>query len=148
MLLEGSKLVCSHGLTQSSTWGFALFCPKILGRPNAHQYGEFFRKHRMACTFTEKGRRKHLTILSERVHYWTDITNKRISIHFYHLNWKHTVGVDWLAGKRKSNWKVYGTDGWMVSMARPFGNVCTPLYRAFLHWQTHGKTTIKNQWIQ
>ena len=112
---------------------------------NALKYGEFFpRKHRMACKFKEKGRRKHLTILSERVHYWTEITNKRISIHFSHLNWKHTllVWTGWQV-RRGSNWKVYGTDGLMVSMARPFGSVCTPSYRAFLHSQTHGKTLSK-----
>ena len=112
---------------------------------NNENMGNFFpRKHRMACKFTEKGRRKHLTILSERVHYWTEITNKRISIHFSHSSWKHTllVWTGWQV-RRGSNWKVYGTDGLMVSMASPFGNVCTPLYRAFLHSQTHGKTLSK-----
>ena len=113
----------------SFTWSHIIFpfwahCSKTM----LSNMGNFFpRKHRMACKFTEKGRRKHLTILSERVHYWTEITNKRISIHFSHSSWKHTllVWTGWQV-RRGSNWKVYGTDGLMVSMASPFGNVCTP----------------------
>ena len=40
MLLGSSNLVCSHVFTQFPSWGFALFSPKILARPNTHGYDQ------------------------------------------------------------------------------------------------------------